>query len=125
MKNDLRIRRGPVVDIAEAAAETEDARRKLVLAQEPAGNVHLVNALISQIAVSGVPNPMPIVMEAFAHERFHRRRAAPEIIVDAGRNWLRAVHFADARTALVAKAARDQNFAEVACLDPFDGLTNT
>src|SRR5437773_7319023 len=122
MKNDLRIRRGAVVDIAEAATETEDARRKLVLAQEPAGNVHLVNALISQIAVSGVPNPMPIVMEAFAHERFHRGRAAPEIVVDARRDWLRTIDLADARTALVAKAARDENFAEVAGLNPFNGF---
>src|SRR5438477_529743 len=125
MKNDLRIRRGAVVDVAEAAAETEDARRKLVLAQEPAGDIHLVNALISQIAVARIPNPMPIVMEALAHERLHRGRAAPEIVVDAGRNWLRSIDLADAGTPLVAKPARDKNFSEIAGLHPLDSLANS
>src|SRR5439155_11379060 len=55
----------------------------------------------------------------FAHERFHRRRAAPKIVINTRWNRLWTVDFADARASLVAKPTRDQDFSEVSLLDPF------
>ena len=77
-----------VVDVAEAAADAEDARGELHLAEEPAGDVHLVDALVAEVAVAGVPDPVPVVVEAAcACSGQLGRRAAPEVVVDrpAGR----------------------------------------
>jgi hypothetical protein len=47
VKDDLRIGRVARVLVAEPTADTHDARRHGGLAQEPAGDVHLVDALIT------------------------------------------------------------------------------
>src|SRR5437879_3385176 len=60
---DLRVGGFAVVDVPEAAADTEDGPGQAVLAQPPAGHVHLVDALVAQVAIAVVPDPMPVVVQ--------------------------------------------------------------
>src|SRR5207237_4825346 len=113
---DLRIGGLAVVLIAEAAADADDRFRQFVLTQPPAGLVHLVNALVAEVAVAVVPLPVPVVVEVLAHERLPGRRAAPEVVVDRGRNRLRALDLADARPQLVAERPGQLDLAELAGL---------
>src|SRR5206468_1417535 len=79
-------------------------------------------ALVAEVTVAVIPNPMPVVMEALAANRVHRRRAAPQVVIHARRSGLRAAYFADAGAGFVAEAADDGHFAEVAAVNPFDGF---
>jgi len=45
-----------------------------------------VHALVADVAVAGVPEPVPVVREAVHRERPHRRRSEKRIPIDAGRN---------------------------------------
>jgi len=56
---------------------------RVLHAQAPTRNVQLVDALIAQIAVAVIPEPVPVVMEAVPCEGVLRRRAQPEVIVHA------------------------------------------
>src|ERR1035438_4759126 len=67
----------------EMSAHGSDAARKLD-AQSPAGNIDLVDALITQIPVARIPIPVPLVMKAIARERLQGSRSRPKIVVDAG-----------------------------------------
>ena len=116
--------RGAVIDVAKPATDTQDARRQRRLAQGPAPHVHLVNALIAEVAVAGGPDPMPIIVQLLAHQRLFRRRAIPQVVVNARRNRLRAIHFADAGAALVAQAARAQDFPDVAFPHPLNAFSH-
>ena len=87
MKNDLSIRSGPIIDISQASANAPHARRERGFAQNPPGNVHLVNALVAEITIAVEPVPVPIVMQKLAHERLLGGRAAPEVPIEAG--WRR------------------------------------
>ena len=111
-----------VVHVAEPATDAPDLWRQLHFAHEPARDVHLVDALISQIAVACVPDPVPIIVQFLPHERLDWRGAKPKVAVDSGGPRLFAVHLPDACAALVAGAAGPQQFAEVAGLRPCDGL---
>src|SRR5207249_3242314 len=53
-----------IVKVAEPAADTDDRFGQLILAQAPAGLVHLVNALVAEVAIAVVPEPMPVVMDS-------------------------------------------------------------
>src|SRR5207247_2452046 len=101
VENELRVGRLAVVFVAEPAPGAEHARRQGVFAEKPAGDIHLMNALVAEVAVAVVPDPMPVVMKSLSADRRHRRRAAPEIVIDVRRRRLRSVHFADAGAALV------------------------
>src|SRR6185369_1962706 len=81
-----------------------------------------MDALVAQIAVAGGPNPMPIIVEAFAHQRVFGCRAAPEVVIYFGRNRLGAGHFADAGAALVTKTAGAKDFANLSLANPFDAF---
>src|SRR5436190_4057979 len=56
--------------------------------EPPARCVHLVDSLVAQVPVAGVPDPVPVVVEAIPRERFQRRRPGPEVVVDSGRSRL-------------------------------------
>src|SRR5260221_14320484 len=84
-----------------------------------------MNALIPKIAVSVVPEPVPVVMKPFPANRIHRRRPTPEIIVHTGGDGLRAVRLADARPGFVTETPRDQNFSDVPGANPVDGLPDS
>src|SRR5882724_11530044 len=122
MKNNLRVRRGAVVFVSETSANADDLRRNFLFAQHPARDVHLVNALVADVAVPGFPNPMPIVMKALAHQGVFRRGAAPQVIIDRGRDGLRTAGQPDAWAAFIAKPARTHDFAEIPSLHPRDGF---
>src|SRR5687768_11823912 len=48
---ELRVGRLAVVLVAEAAADAQDLRRQVLLAGPPAAHVHLVDALVADVAV--------------------------------------------------------------------------
>ena len=60
----------------------DDVLRQAVLAQPPAGDVHLVDALVADVAVAVVPVPVPLVVEAVRVERPLGRGAEPEVVID-------------------------------------------
>ena len=97
------------------------------LAEEPAGDVHLVDALVADVAVAVEVDPVPVVVDravlrVVAMRRHERRGAGPEVVVDRRRDRLRAGRLADAVAALVAEAARRGDLAEVARLHPLHRL---
>ena len=79
-----RIRRLLVVVEHELAADGADLGR-VRHAEAPSGDVDFVDALVAEIAVAGVPEPVPVVMEAVLGEVALRRRPGPEVVVDARR----------------------------------------
>ncbi len=78
----LGIGRLTVIVPAETSAHTDDSRRKFILTNNPTAHVHLVDSLVAQVAVAGVPDPMPVEMQPLAHQGYVRRGAAPEIVID-------------------------------------------
>src|SRR5262249_27766371 len=60
---DLRVGRLAVIDIPEPAADADDGARELALLQAPPGLVHLVDALVAEVAVAVVPDPVPVVVD--------------------------------------------------------------
>ena len=50
--------------------------------QPPARDVDLVNCLIADLAITRVPNPMPVVVKTITRERLQRSRTRPQVIVD-------------------------------------------
>ena len=100
--------------------------RQSRLAEEPARDVHLVDALVADVAVAVQVDPVPVVVDGpffgLSMRRHERRGAAPEVVVHRRGDRLRAGRLADAVAALVAEAARRGDLAEVARLDPLHGL---
>src|SRR5439155_26133521 len=91
-------------------------------AEAPPREIDLMDALVAQIAVSGVPDPMPVVMKAVARERLQGRGARPRIVIDPARNRLRG-RSSDRVATLEAQSARQIDLAECAAvkmLDRFD-----
>src|SRR5262249_2606178 len=121
----LRVGRLAVVDVAEATAEAENALAQLLLPQAPAGNIHLMNALVAQVAVAVVPLPMPVVVETLAEHGTVRGRAAPQVVVDRLRDRLRAVYLADTFAPVIAQGARDLHLAELAGTKVGDGVADS
>src|SRR5262249_28121767 len=110
----------------EAPAQADRRPGQLILVQTPAGLVHLVDALVAQVAVAVVPHPVPVVMELLARQPLRlRRRAAPQVIVGRGRD-LAALRRgrADAGPQLVAQAARQLDLAQLAGVQEGDGLAH-
>ena len=116
--DELGVRRVAVVDVGEAAADADRPRRQRRLAQRPASDVHLVDALVAEVAVAGVEDPMPVVVQALPHQGLPWRRAAPEVVVDRRVDLLCAFHPADALARLVAEAAGELNLAEMTFVHP-------
>ena len=83
---------------------------------------HLVDALVAQVPVAGVEHPVPVVVQALAHQGLLRRGAAPQIVVDRGIDLLGALDPADALARLVAEAAGELDLAQVALVDPGQGV---
>src|SRR5262249_47337913 len=116
MDADLSVGGLPGILIAEPAAVTDDPLADIVDAQSPAGEVHLMDALIAEVAVAVIPLPVPVVMELRAGQGVHRRRPAPDVVVDVFRNGVGSAR-SDRRAALVAQAAGQLHFADSAGMD--------
>ena len=90
-------------------------------AQAPASNVDFVDGLVADFAVTGVPDPMPVVVKTIAGERLHRSWAGPEVVVNAGRNRLfRGASYG--RAPLVTKRAGQVDIADGPLLHMLDCL---
>ena len=126
--DDLGVGRVAVVAVAEAAADAEGVAGQAGFAEEPAGDVHLVDALVADVAVAVEVNPVPVVVNGavfrgVAVGRDEGRGAGPEIVIDCGGNGRGRAGEADAVAAFVAEATGGGDFAEVAGLRPGDGFT--
>ncbi len=75
-RRNLRVRRRLVVIEHEMIAGGIDLRRQRHT-EPPAGDVHLVNALVANVAVAVIPVPVPVVMETVRIELALRRRTEP------------------------------------------------
>src|SRR5205814_8180471 len=97
------------------AAQTNHALRERP-AQRPAANIHFMNALIADVAIAEIPEPVPVVMDEVPMKRPLWRRAKPQIEVQVGRRRLDGFE-SDAPARLAAVAFRDEQPAILAALD--------
>ena len=93
-----RVRRLLVVIEHEVAADRGDAIREPD-AEPPPRDVDLVDPLVAEVPVSGVPDPVPVVVKAIAGERLQRRRTGPEVVVDSTGNGFRPAFVQSCRAA--------------------------
>src|SRR5205823_6879476 len=85
----------------------------------PAGVVHLVDALVADVAVAEVPEPVPVVMHEVAVVRLLGRRPQPEVEVQLRRR-LGDRLVPDAPARLAAVALGDEQLAVLPGLDGGD-----
>src|SRR5262249_21009795 len=112
---DLGVRRLLVVVVEVLAAPAGNAERG-VEAEHPAGHVEGVDGVVADLAGAVIPEPVPMIMKAIRIERPLRRRAEPEIIIDAGRNWSVCL-VADAGAVAGDPRPRERHLAELAGAD--------
>src|SRR5207248_8192146 len=110
------VRRLPLVLVAEPAADAEDRARQRPVLDGPAGDVHLVNALVADVAVAEIPEPVPVVVDEVGVEVLLRRGPGPDVEIDLLRR-LRHRPDADALARLVAQGPRHQQLAELPGMD--------
>src|SRR5215467_7756014 len=90
-------------------------------AESPARNIHLVNALVADVAVSVVPEPVPVVVKMIPCEGLERRRAGPQVVVYAGGHGLFG-SVSDGVAPFEAQAARHIDVADHARAHLVHGL---
>src|SRR5207237_1586944 len=105
----------------EAPAVADDSAAQPGDVEAPATNVRRVNVVVPQLAVTRVPEPVPVVVKLRACQRTHRRRAGPEIVVHARRDFILAGS-ADGIAPPIDDAAGQLHLAEFAVVNVFDGL---
>src|SRR5581483_12463494 len=54
-------------------------------AKSPASQIHLVDALVADVAVAVIPEPVPVVVEAIARECVFGSWAQPQLVMNARR----------------------------------------
>src|SRR5262249_8956539 len=106
------VRRLLVVIEHELSADGADLGR-ILHAQAPAGDIHLVDALIAQIAIAVSPIPVPVIVEAILFEGDHRRGTGPEVVVHPGGRLAYRL-LSDRVAPLEAKPARHVHVADEA-----------
>ena len=95
--------------------------RRMGHTEAPAGLVDFVDALVAEVAVAGVPEPVPVVVEAVLREGPLRGGAQPEIVVHAGRHGLLGCA-PDGVAPLVAEPAGHVDLSELAAPHPLHRL---
>ena len=90
----------------------------LFFVQATAGNVELMWSLVAGIAVSGIPVPVPVVVETAFIERPVGGRPKPKVIVDACRDCT-VVKKPERVSRLKSQASRHIDFAEFAIMQKF------
>src|SRR5262249_13180248 len=98
-----------VVIVAEPAAKAHHTAGEALFTQGPAGLVHLVDALVSDVPAAIVPEPVPVVMHGAVAGRIPMRRlvpgrTGPKVVIDVGRDLLGPGSLSNARPRLVAEA---------------------
>ena len=87
-ERDVGVGRLAAVVETQSAADAHGARGRPVLSQGPAAHIDDVDAVVPHLAVAGVPEPVPLVVQLLAHERLLGGRAAPEVVIHGAR-WRR------------------------------------
>src|SRR6185437_10324554 len=77
----------------------------------------------TEIAVAGIPEPVPVVMEPVTGEVVHGRRTSPKVVVDAGGHWLFG-RAADRVAPLIAETAGKINIADHAIVHLLDAFAH-
>src|SRR5690348_9471192 len=80
-----------------------------------------MDALVAQIAIAVIPEPVPVVMKSVAGELVQRRRAEPEVVVHARGHRLDRLA-ADGVAPLEAQPARHIDLADNALAQLLGGL---
>ena len=88
--------------------------------EPPAGDIHLVDALVADVTVAVVPVPVPVVVEPVPVEGPLGRRPEPEVVVNAGRHRL-ILEVADRVAPLVAEPFGHVDLSEGAAAEALDG----
>ena len=88
--------------------------RDPVLAEGPAADVDDVDAVVPHLAVAGVPEPVPFVVQLLAPQRPHRRRAAPEVVIQGPRRRGGCVDRADAVAGPIHQSVGEADRPELA-----------
>ncbi len=102
-----------LVFVAESSAQADGGFGVGGIGDSPAGFVHFVDALVADVAVAGVPEPVPVVVNEIAMEGLLGRGAQPDIEIDFGRRGFDRFE-ADAVAFFVAEGAAYEEFAELA-----------
>src|SRR5207253_4213155 len=118
--------------VTEPAAQADDAPRQCSARNAPAGFVDLVDALIADVAVAEIPEPVPAVVNQVVVVGLFLGRPQPDVEVQFGRRSLgRRITYRRPRVAaiaaeaaLVTEAARHEQLAVFARLDYFQGARN-
>ena len=73
-----------------------------------------MDSIIANLAIARVPEPVPFVMQLFAHERSLGSRTAPEIVVNGGRRRRGRGHRTDAVTSPIHQGVGVTDRADLA-----------
>ena len=90
-------------------------------AQAPARDIHFVDALIADVAIARVPEPVPVVLETQRVEGAHGRGTEEHVPIDAGRDR-RVVGVLDGGAPLEAESLGEVDLADDAFVQLLDGL---
>jgi len=102
---DLRIRCLALIGVSKSAADADHAFGKRRTGNQPSSNIHLMYALVADVAVARVPEPVPVVMNKISVIRLKRCGSKPDVEVQLLRRrgvFLRP----DAAARLVAESSR-------------------
>ena len=127
----LGVGRLSLVVIAEATAQTQnglgEGGARAVLActrcrDQPASLVHLVDALVPDVAIAEIPEPVPVVMNQVGVKSLLGCRPEPDVVGELCRGITRGLD-PDATAGLVAESPRNLQLAKLAGLDHGDGMS--
>ena len=111
-----------VVGIADLGAATDDASG-IIDAEAPADHVEGVDAVVAELAVAPVPEPVPIVVNVVGAEFLLRSGALPERPIQASRNGA-GLSFADRRARIEVIGARAEEASDFARAQALDGFAD-
>jgi len=94
----------------EMAADRGDSRREPD-AEAPPREIDLVHALVAEVSIAGIPDPVPVVVKAVVRERLEWRRPGPQVVIDPARNRFHR-RSPDRVASLEAQPARQVDAAE-------------
>src|SRR2546421_7179770 len=109
------------VGVTKASSVAEDSAAQSCDAEAPAANVRRVDVVVPQLAVAGVPEPVPIIMKLRTRKWNHRCRPQPEVVIHARRNFAMSGS-ADGIAPPIDNAPGQLHVAEFAVVNVFDGL---